>query len=298
MNRAPPFTPRLLLPLAAALVLAGVVPAARQATFRTGVQTVAIYATVSDHEGRLVTDLDRDTFEIRDNDRPTPIAIFSNAIQAITVAVMLDMSNSMRGKFVRVRESTLSFVAALAPGDRARIGTFGTEVAISPLLTGDLEILTRVLREEVWPGGGTPLWKAIDVAMTSLTRESGRRVVLVLTDGVDFPVDAALRGSPSDLKRRAIDESFLVYAIGMEGTGLERSMVDLTEQSGGGHFQLKADADLSGTFARVIDELRHQYVLGFVPAALDGKVHQLDVRTTNPGLTVRARKSYRAVPDR
>lgn len=289
-----------LLPLlvVAALSLSSLVVAQQRPTFRAAVRTVAVYATVNDREGRLVPDLDKNAFQILDNGRPAGITVFSNEVQSITVAVMLDMSNSMRGKFVRVRESTLSLVAALAPGDRTRIGTFGTEVAISPLLTGDKDVLTRILQEELWPGGGTPLWKAIDVAMTSLARESGRRVVLMLTDGVDVAVDQPLRGSPSELTRRAIDESFMVYAIGMEGTGLERDMVDLSEQSGGGHFQLKADADLSETFARVVDELRHQYVLGFVPAVLDGKVHTLEVRTTNPGLTARARKSYRAVPDR
>jgi hypothetical protein len=71
------------------LLLAGVVPAARQATFRTGVRTVAVYATVSDREGRLVPDLDRAAFEIRDNGQPEPVTVFSNESQAITVAVML-----------------------------------------------------------------------------------------------------------------------------------------------------------------------------------------------------------------
>jgi Ca-activated chloride channel family protein len=282
-------------------------PAARQATFRAGVQTAALYATVSDREGRLVPDLVRDAFEIRDEGRPAPITAFSNEDQAITVAVMLDMSGSMSGKVLRVRSSALTLVAALAPGDRARIGSFGAEVAVSPLLTGDRAILARVIQEELWPGGPTPLWMAIDVAMTSLSKESGRRVVLVLTDGRNFPVDPddcdlyvypTDPVSPDALKRRAIDESFMVYAIGLEGTGLDGDIVRLAEESGGGHFELKTDADLPATFARVIEELRHQYLLGFSPAVLDGKVHRLDVRTTTPGLTVRTRKSYRAVPGR
>jgi hypothetical protein len=150
----------------------------------------------------------------------------------------------------------------------------------------------------VWPGGGTPLWKAIDVAMTSLAEQGGRRVVLLLTDGEDFPGIKTLRGSLSDVTRRATDEAFMVYAIGMEGTGLDRDMVGLVQLSGGGHFQLKADADLPATFVRVVEELRHQYLVGFAPVALDGKVHRLDVRTTTPGVTVRTRQSYLAVPDR
>jgi Ca-activated chloride channel family protein len=280
----------------AVALLAGAALTARQAAFRTGVQTVAVYASVRDREGRLVPSLDRTAFEVRDNGQVVPLTVFSNEVQPITVALMLDMSRSMQSKFLQIRKSSVSFVENLGPGDRARVGTFGDEVAASPLLTGDKRILRRVIEEEVWPGGGTPLWKAIDVAMTSLAGEPGRRIVLVITDGGDSGYAGALGGSPSALGRRATDESFMVYAIGMEGTGLSGDVVGLAEQSGGGHFQLKDDADLQDTFARVIDELRHQYLIGFEPAALDGKVHRLDVRTTVDGLKVRTRKNYRAAP--
>ena len=56
--------------------------------------------------------------------------------------------------------------------------------------------------------------------------------------------------------------------------------------------------DLESTFKRVADELHHQYLLGFTPAKLDGKVHKLEVRTDNAGATVRARQTYVATPDR
>lgn len=141
MNNTLPLVYRCLCAAAAALLLAGVVPAARQATFRAGVRTVAVYATVSDREGRLVPDLDQTAFEIRDNGQPVPITVFSNQRQAITMAVMLDMSGSMQSKFLLIRQSTLNLIAALAPGDTARIGTFGDEVALSPLLTGDKQTL-------------------------------------------------------------------------------------------------------------------------------------------------------------
>jgi Ca-activated chloride channel family protein len=274
--------------------------AGQRPTFRAGVRTVAIYATVSDREGRLVPDLGRDAFEVLDDGRPAELTVFSNESQPITMAVMLDMSGSMLGKFLRVRASTLSLVNGLQAGDRARIGTFGDEVAVSPLLTGDKEVLSRVLHQELWPGGGTPLWAGLDAAMTSLAGEGGRRVVLVLTDGMDttsstfFPRSR----SPGALQKSAIDEGFMVYAIGMEGSGLESGIVDMAEQTGGGHFELKSNASLTETFARVVEELRHQYLLGFVPASLDGKTHRLQVRLKPSGLQVRARKNYRAEPER
>jgi hypothetical protein len=107
--------PRLLVPVAAALLLGGMAPAARQTTFRAGVQTVALYATVSDREGRLMPDLEREAFEVRDDGRPAPITAFSNEIQIITVAVMLDMSNSMVDKVLQVRKSALCLGGAALP---------------------------------------------------------------------------------------------------------------------------------------------------------------------------------------
>jgi Ca-activated chloride channel family protein len=286
---------------------AAVTPA--EAQFRSGVQTVSIYATVSDGRGRFATNLTRDDFRILDNGRPTEITVFSSEVQPITVAVMLDMSGSMTSLFLRVRTSTLHFIDALLPQDRATIGTFGSEVFVSPLLTGNKDILKRVVNEELWPGGGTPLWAALDEAMAALASEPGRRIVLALTDGQDS--GGALRiprgptnrldtigwpGNPNfgKVRKRAVEQGFMVYAIGMEGSGLDSRIKDLADETGGGQFELERGADLNVTFTQVADELRRQYLLGFAPEALDGKLHTLDVHVDKPGFRVRARKNYLA----
>ena len=284
--------------VAAIALAAALTGAAIDAQFRSSVRTVAVYATVTDREGRLVPDLTRGDFRILDNGRPVQITTFSNDPQPITVAVMLDMSGSMTSRFLRVRESTLHFVEALRPSDRAAIGTFGHEIAISPMLTADTEVLKRVVEEEVWPGGGTPLWNAIYVAMNALAREPGRRVVLVLTDGSDTGSLPGHSAREDLVRRRARDDSFMIYAVGMEGTGLRGSMGEMADETGGGRFELKRDADLSATFARVAEELRRQYLIGFTPAALDGREHRLDIQVAGEGLVPRARRSYIAAPAR
>ena len=266
-------------------------------TFRTAAQTVSVYATVIDASGRLVTTLSRGDFEVFDNGRLVPLTVFSNSVQPVTVALMLDMSLSMEGKYARVRDAGRHFVDALQPGDRVKIGTFGEEVAVSPLLTGSKTDLSRILAEELWSGGGTPLWSALNAGMTSLVDIRDRRVVLTLTDGKNACVQ--LRGPclPFEpVERRALEEDYMIYAIGMEGTGLERDIKSLAHRTGGGAFELADSAALNPTFSRVLEELHRQYALGFKAESLDGTMHTIDVRIKRTGVTVRARKSYLARP--
>jgi Ca-activated chloride channel family protein len=271
------------------------VQAVQQPAFRASVETVAVYATVQDRDGHLVPGLTREDFELRDNGRPVDITTFSNDLVPITVALLLDMSGSMGREFLNVRRATSQFFSTLLPGDRVRLGTFGTEVALSPVLTGDREVLERILEEEVWPSGGTPLWAAMRAAMRSLDDEPGRRVVLVLTDGQDACSFGRQRcSSAGEVEEIAEEGSFIVYGVGMEGRNLADRLADMSERSGGGHRVLAANAELAQAFADVAAELHHQYMIGFAPQVRDGRTHRLDVQVKGKGLTARARQSYRA----
>lgn len=133
--------------------------------FRAETRTVAVYATARDRDGRLVPDLGKADFEIFADGKPVAITTFSNEILPLTAVLLLDMSNSVLPSYHIVRESALTFVRSLRFADRLRIGTFGREVAVSPLLTGNHNVLARVIAEEVWPVGPTPLWRATTAAM-------------------------------------------------------------------------------------------------------------------------------------
>jgi len=259
-------------------------------TFRSTSRTVYVYATVQGRDGRLVPDLARDEFRIFEDGRERPLTVFDNTPQAITVAVLFDMSNSMARQLAQIRQAAGAFVGALSPDDRARIGSFGLEVAISPLLTGDKSVLLRILDEELWPGGPTPLWYATDLAMTTLDQEPGRRVVLLFTDGDDSGL--FVPGNLPETRRHAQRGGFMIYAVGLPRRDLSDAVQSLADETGGGHFVVRSEDDLSSTFARVVDELHHQYVLGFATDIVDGRSHAIDVKTTRSGAKVRARKSY------
>jgi Ca-activated chloride channel family protein len=287
---------------ACAVVLCGGVLAATLAgqqqvpTFRSATRTVPVYATVTDASGRLVPDLERGDFEIWDNGQKVEISLFENAIQPITVVVMLDTSGSMTMNLDLLKQAATQFVIRLLPDDRARVGSFSDKIRVSPAgFTGDRDELIRVIREDIQFGNPTRLWDATDAGMEALKDLQGRRVVLVFTDGADTSSDL----DQKDVLARAREEEFLIYAIGlrsrMRGQGVTRpdpGLRKVAEETGGGYFELTRTDELNATFTRVAAELHSQYVLGFTPAAIDGKIHKLEVKITRPGLLARARKSY------
>ncbi len=274
-----------------------------QQKFTSGAKTVAVYATVIDAGGRLVTNLTRDSFTVYDNGKPQPVTLFANDPLPITMAVMLDTSGSMQQNVGLVRNATMALVSYLAPDDRVRLGTFGGRIVLSPAFTNSGEDLARFVWERMRPGGGTPLWDAVDAAMDTLADRDGRRVVLVFSDGKDSQSRLKLK----DATRRAEQEGFMVYAIGCWGSPnggrfpaagkLEKpdeGLRKIADQTGGGYTELQWTDDLNAGFRRVAEELHSQYVLGFSPDKADGKLHKIEVRVAQSNYTVRARKNYLA----
>src|SRR5437764_3870669 len=105
--------------------------AARQApTFKAGTNTVSIYATVIEKDGRLSPHLERDDFSIYDNGQKQPITVFSSDVQPITVVIMLDRSDSMQPNFDLERNAAQAFLGRLLPNDKVRVGSFGDEIRI------------------------------------------------------------------------------------------------------------------------------------------------------------------------
>jgi Ca-activated chloride channel family protein len=310
-----------LIALTGPLCVATQSAAGQQANFVAGTRTVAIYATVTGASGRLVTDLQREDFEVHDNGKPQELTLFANDIQPITVVILLDRSGSMRANFDLVERAAEEFVGAMLPADRARIGSFSNRIQIDPRdFTSDRDDLLRILRNELQEEGPTPLWNAINVGITGLLRQEGRRVILVFTDGADSPGNGRQNNvSLKEVTKRAEAENVMVYAVGLVGSnpqlgGYRRSgfsgfggsrssgrrrgdrpdegLLKLATATGGGYFELSNANDLAGTFKRIAEELHHQYALGFTPTNLDGKAHSLRVQVREEAATVRARKSY------
>jgi Ca-activated chloride channel family protein len=275
---------------------------AQQPTFRTGTRTVALYATVTDSQKRLVPDLAQEDFQIFDNDKPQPIELFVNEVQPITVVVMLDTSASMTGNLKLLEQAAEQFLLRMLPKDKGLVGAFNDKIEFSPAtFTSDRDQLIKSLRDLDF-GNPTRLYDAVAASMDRLQKIDGRRVVLVFTDGAD----TGSRADSGSVLEQARREEVMIYAVGLRsdyfnGSRQVRSKPDadlkrLAEETGGGYFELDQTSDLAPTFTRVAQELHSQYVLGFTPTVLDGKIHRLLVKAKT-GMTVRARRSYLAAAD-
>lgn len=270
-----------------------------QQKFKSGTLTVPIYVTVTDAEKRLVPDLERSDFEVYDNGTLQQLTLFDNKSVAIAAVVMLDSSGSMTLILDRVKEGAEQFLMRLLPEDTGRVGAFNDKIQFLPVdeFTSDRDLLIRSLRELDF-GYPTRLWDAVDESIRRLEGVPQRKVVLVFTDGAD----TASRRDLDDVMQQARAKEVMVYAIGLETrispngqvqrSSPDRGLKKLAEETGGGFMLLKKQDELGPTFTRVAQELHSQYVLGFSPSALDGKVHKLEVKLKKPGMNARSRKSY------
>ena len=191
----------------------------QQPSFTAGNRTVAVYATVTNAQQRLVTNLKRDEFAIDDNGKHQELTLFSNDIQPITLIMLLDRSSSMKPNFDLEQQAAQSFVRSMGLEDKARIGSFSRYIQIDPPdFTSNREELLKILKNDLQGEGPTPLWNAVDRGIDKLLLEQGRRVILVFTDGVDRPMDfSGQHKSLKDVMKRAEEHDVMVYAIGFSG---------------------------------------------------------------------------------
>lgn len=181
----------------------------QQPVFRGRLETVAVPVTVFDRHETLVTSLTREDFSVFDNGRRQDITTFSSGLQPIRAVVLVDVSASMMPAIDLARAAAEQFVIRLRPDDKAKAGLFNIRVDLSPVFTADRDALLAFLRQDLSFSNPTRLLDAVNQAVTELLPESGRRVVIVFTDGCD----TASQTGWSALANRINAEDVMVYAV-------------------------------------------------------------------------------------
>ena len=293
-----------LIAVAAVVALKGQTATVGQITrdskvLRSGVDVIMVTATVVDGEGRLVTGLPREAFEIfEDGDRQT-ITQFTHERVPIGLGMLLDISDSMFGqRIVDARAAVERFLfELLSPDDEFFVMAFNHSPHLLTRWTTAAGVV-RLALDQVRPSGGTAMYDALIHAMPMIQQRNRQRAAVVLvSDGADTASDAALK----DVRTALLRSDAFVYAVAIDSPKPQpintrvnaAALGEITNQSGGLTAVVSDAVELEEATARIAEELNSQYVLGYSsPRVRDGKYHSIRVRVKRPGHRVRARNGY------
>jgi len=268
------------------------------------VTNVSLQFTVTDKRGRFVTDLTQKDVTVREGKNPQKILQFSaESNLPLRLGIVVDSSNSIRERLKFIQESAIEFInSVMRPEqDKATVISFDTAPELQADLSGDIEQLTRVIRQ-LRAGGGTSLYDAIffasrDKLMQDQPRHKFRRAMVVLSDGEDNQS----RYSRDQALEMAQKADVVIYTISTNitrtETGGDKVLRYYASETGGmAFFPFKAE-DLSQSFENIANELRHQYSILYRPEPLktDGSYQRVEILVKDrANLVVRARRGYYA----
>ncbi|HEY8559761.1 MAG TPA: VWA domain-containing protein [Pyrinomonadaceae bacterium] len=287
---------------------------------------ITIPVSVYERSGVYVGDLRRSDFQIFEDGKEQEIAYFGNTSQPFTVVLLIDTSSSTTFKIDEIQDAAIAFVEQLNAEDRVMVIAFDSGVNVLTDFTNDRQSIQRAIRKTSF-GGGTRLYDAVRTSLNrQLKKVTGRKAVVLFTDGVDTQSGASLNGTLEQAEE-ADSMIFPIYyntflenrGIGGGGgvmstppiignppgmTGMPTSadyargrayLESLAQLTGGKMFRAESTVGgLNAAFAGIAKELRSQYSIGYYPSdeGSAGQRKQIKVRVKRANVAVRARDSY------
>lgn len=278
--------------------------------FSAAVDAVHLNVSVVNKKGKLINDLEQDDFRLLENDVIQEITYFSRGTDSpVDVVMLVDASGSMdvTEKTANARNSAVQLIRGLKPEDRVSVYAFDRDLYrltdFSQSHEDAVEALTRLE-----PFGSTALYDSIVTLSDHVIHEGfGRRAIVVVTDGVDTSSDASVEQAVD--KAKGVD--LPVYAIrvlspvddpendlflGVHGASYrgEDALRRFTEETGGAMYEGSQWGQLVVASARIREELKTQYRIGYIPQQDDGdgEFRRIQVETRRRGIEVRTRKGY------
>lgn len=302
---------RLCLPVAALLVGLTAASSAQGPTFKSRVDLVTFGVTVVDRKGNFVTDLTPADFTVVEDGREQKVQYFSGGVGSEGFAIgadeelgkkhlglMLDTSGSMETDLKLARSAAIKFLNLLPEAQDVTLVDFDEEVRITRYPQRDFaRLIERIRRRK--PDGWTALYDALGVYLDGADRQDGRKILVMYTDGGDTRSELSWTDTLTLL--RASDVT--VYAVGLvEHTGSARNelrmrLQQITETTGGQAFFPSQLEDLDSAYAKILEEIKAQYHLGYASTntAQDGAWRKVEIKVKRPDVKIRSRKGYFAV---
>jgi Ca-activated chloride channel homolog len=256
-------------PFWALLALSPFFVAAQGTTLHVDVKLVSVFVNVTDKNGALVGGLGKDDFALFEDGRPQEIAVFERESEMpLDLTLAIDTSGSVRKDMGEETAAARRFVhAILRPQDQMSLLQFATTVHQLTPFTNKEALIDRAL-SELHGDWATALYDAIYKGSEDLGQKQGRKVLVVVSDGDDTVKNTTYAQALEEALRNEV----MIYSIidvpieasAGRDLGGEHALITLAEQTGGKHFYVD-QGGLDKAFARVSDDLRTQYLLGYYP---------------------------------
>ena len=259
-------------------------------TENVDVDIVQVTATVTDNAGNFIKGLPRSAFRVFEDGRPQRLTYFESEDVPLDLLVALDITAAMP----TLKAAAKSFLSAVPTRDRVTLLGFNDRVFTLTRNTTDMAERSASL-DRLAPWGGTALYDVVVRGVDMLGRSSGRKALIVFTDGEDQGSRATLE----DVHRRLQATDATLYMIGQgRGTSvqnLKAIMESLSRPTGGRAIFMEEIDELHRAFTELLEELSNQYLLGYPPsnAKRDGTLRRIGVEVDGK-YSVRARQEYRA----
>jgi len=273
--------------------------------FRAGVEMVSLNVTVTDRQGRYVTDLSQDDFSVFEDGAKQELSYFNRTNLPIALSLLIDSSASMEQRMENAQEAAIGFARKIRPQDLAQVVDFDSRVEIRQTFTNTIEELERAIHSTS-PGGSTALHNAVYISLKELakvkarnTDEVRRQAIVVLSDGED----TSSLVSFEEVLELAKRSETAIYTIGLqprETSALrgfreaEFVLRQLAQETGGRAFFAKQVEELKDVYGQIADELSSQYSMGYSSrnAKRDGAFRRLVVQIARPNVTPRTKRGY------
>jgi VWFA-related protein len=288
---------RIFLSLAAAPLLKAQDPKAQDPIFSTDVKVVSLLATVRNKQGAIIHDLTKDDFTVLENGRPQTIKYFSRDTVDTSVS-QIKVIEGERGASFRFIDHILR-----ENKDKIFVQQFDMAVMMKQALTDSRPKLEEALSlvdiptdKQLRAGGwapGTILYDAVvQASKETMQKQQGRKAMILMTDGVDTGSDHTL----SDAIEAAQRADSLVYSIyfSAEGPTGRPVLKRMSQETGGGFFEMSKKQTFEQIFDQIQDELRGQFNIGYVSDApvRISEFRKLQLTVNQKGLTVQSRDRY------
>jgi Ca-activated chloride channel family protein len=257
------------------------------------VDSVTVTALVTDSRGRFVSGLTADDFRILDEGVPQKVVMLDAGQDGAEVVVALDLSGSMFPVLGDLQDVARDFLGRLRPVDKVTLAGFNAGFFVIAPRDATRAALDQAIGK-LDPYGGTAIFDALIAGVKILSAQTGRRAIIMFSDGDDISSRASLESARAELHGQ--DVVLYLVATGKADSDpvLRRSLENLCEETGGSAFFA---GKLSGTvdhFREIVDDMAKQYLLAFSPEPVfsDGKFRKISVEPKDKSLRIRARTGY------